>query len=286
MTMRSIEILRVAGVVLCASIVWITAALPARAHDFWLQPERFQISADSEAPFTLQVGHGPQRQRSPIPLRRITRFTALGPHVRTVDLGSRLALGENARDGAWAFTVEGAWVVALETDFGAQSHLPAARFNDYLSVEGLTPAVEERQRGGRSGEEGSERYCRQAKAIVQVGVWGAGDQSAVTARLGLELEIVLEDNPYAPAGEGTLPVRVYYRNRPLAGALVKLTDLDDDAAPFETYVTDRGGRAHFTMPRRGRWLLNVIWTRPLPAREEVDFETIFSSLSFGFDDDS
>jgi hypothetical protein len=46
-------------------------------------------------------------------------------------------------------------------------------------------------------------------------------------------------------------------------------------------LTDRAGRASFTMPNDDSWLLNVIWTRPLPRTSETDFETIFSSLSFG-----
>ena len=64
----------------------------------------------------------------------------------------------------------------------------------------------------------------------------------------------------------------------LAGALVKLTDLKNDASPFEVHLTDRDGRASFTMPSSGTWLLNVIWTKALPRSEE----TVFSSLSFGF----
>jgi hypothetical protein len=34
------------------------------------------------------------------------------------------------------------------------------------------------------------------------------------------------------------------------------------------------------MPKGGTWLLNV--TKPLPSARATDFETIFSSLSFGF----
>ena len=83
----------------------------------------------------------------------------------------------------------------------------------------------------------------------------------------------------------TLPVRVIYAGRPLAGALVKLTDLKNDASPFEMHVTDHDGRASFTMPSSGTWLLNVIWTKALPRSEETDFETVFSSLSFGFPSD-
>ena len=73
-----------------------------------------------------------------------------------------------------------------------------------------------------------------------------------------------------------------YEGQPLEGALVKLTHLENDAVPFETHLTDRMGHATFIMPTAGSWLLNVIWTKPLSHSRETDFETIFSSLSFGF----
>ena len=77
-------------------------------------------------------------------------------------------------------------------------------------------------------------------------------------------------------------MRVLYERHPLAGALIKLTDLAHDAEPFESHVTDAEGRAEFTLPEKGAWLLNVVWTTPKPAGENTDFETVFSSLSFGF----
>jgi retron-type reverse transcriptase len=36
------------------------------------------------------------------------------------------------------------------------------------------------------------------------------------------------------------------------------------------------------MPSSGTWLLNVIWTKVQPRSAETDFQTTFSSLSFGF----
>ena len=130
--------------------------------------------------------------------------------------------------------------------------------------------------------DGSERYSRCAKSIVQVGPPDAGSQSQVSKPIGLPLEIVPEVSPYGVPRSATLPVRVIYAGRPLAGALVKLTNLEHDASPLEVNLTDRDGRASFTMPSSGTWLLNVIWTKPLPPSEETDFETVFSSLSFGF----
>lgn len=51
---------------------------------------------------------------------------------------------------------------------------------------------------------------------------------------------------------------------------------------METHRTDAAGRAVFSVPAHGSWLLNVIWTRPLPPGDDMDFETSFSSLAFGY----
>lgn len=255
------------------------------AHDFWLQPSEYWIEPDTLDSMTLQVGHGPFRQRSPIPLRRITRFQAIAPNGMAVDVHQRLRLGQGAEDGDFRLNDPGTYVLVLQTDDGAQTHLPAIRFNDYLKVEGLTPALEQRARLQRMDADGSERYSRCAKSIVQVGQPRAGLQGQVDKPVGLPLEIVPEANPYGTKRPATFPVRVLYAGHALAGALVKLTNLANDASPFEVRLTDRDGRASFTMPNAGAWLLNVIWTKPLPRSEETDFETVFSSLSFGFPSD-
>ena len=263
-----------------------TRASSVAAHDFWLQPSEYWIRPDALTPMTLQVGHGPFRQRSPIPARRITRFQAIAPQGAVIDLHDQLQLGGAEGDGDFRLKEQGVYVLALQTDDGAQTHLPSIRFNDYLKAEGLTPALEQRARLHRMDADGSERYSRCAKSIVQVGPSGPGSQAQVSKPVGLPLEILPEANPYAVPRSATLPVRVIYAGRPLAGALVKLTNLKDDASPFQVHLTDQNGRASFTMPNSGTWLLNVIWTKALPRSEETDFETVFSSLSFGFPSDN
>lgn len=258
---------------------------PAIAHDFWLQPTEYWVSPDALTSLTLQVGHGPFRQRSPIPARRITRFEAIAPKGTVVDLHEGLRLGGATEDGDFRLRNPGTYVLVLQTDDHAQTHLPSIRFNDYLKVEGLTPALDQRARTHRTDADGSERYSRCAKSILQVGSAGAGSQDQVSKPVGLPLEIVPEASPYAVPRSATLPVRVIYAGRPLAAALVKLTNLKDDASPFEVHLTGRDGRATFSMPTSGTWLLNVIWTKALPRSDETDFETVFSSLSFGFPPD-
>jgi hypothetical protein len=47
------------------------------------------------------------------------------------------------------------------------------------------------------------------------------------------------------------------------------------------HLTDEHGRAVFGARERGVWLLNVIWTEVAPTSSDADFETTFSSLTFG-----
>lgn len=253
----------------------------AAAHDFWVQPGKFQTVPGETIAFTLQVGHGPYRQRSPIAASRVQRFQLLGPSI-SEDIRGSLRPGGRADDGSIRLPGSGTYMAVLETDNRAESHLPSLRFNDYLTVEGLTPALERRRREHRMEYDETEIYSRRAKAIMQSGAFDAAAQAPVTEPVGLPLEIVPEVNPYALPRPSSLPVRIVYQGKALAGATVKLTDLDHDESPVEIHVTDASGRAIFVLPTHGRWLLNVIWTRALPADGEANYETDFSSLSFGF----
>ena len=267
---------------LVAALLVSSRAPGVLAHDFWVQPAGFWLRPDAVTSMTLQVGHGPFRQRSPIALRRITRFQAIGPRGTLLELHDHLRLGERTEDGDFHFSTPGSYMLVLQTDDHAQTHLPPIRFNDYLRTEGLTPALKQRSRLHRMDADGSESYSRSAKSLVQVGPPDAGSEAQITKPIGLPLEIVPGVNPYSTPRPATLPIQVFYEGHPLAGALVKFTDLGFDSAPFEAHLTDPGGRAIFTMPSSGSWLLNVIWTKPLPRSAETDFETAFSSLSFGF----
>lgn len=265
---------------LAALTMMSVGILPVQGHDFWVQPASYWVAPEAGTPLTLQVGHGPFRQRSLIPLGRILRFEAAGPDRIRIDLRPQLQLGGRTSDGVVDFEAQGTYILVLQTDARAYSLLPAIRFNDYLRYEGLTPALSYRERTHRTAMDGSENYSRQAKALLQVGR-PSGPQPQVMKPVGLVLEIVPDVDPYATPRPKTLPVHVLYQGRRLAGALVMLTDLEHDANPIEVHLTDRNGEAEFITPQSGEWLLNVIWTRVTPPASDTDFETVFSSLSFG-----
>ncbi len=262
--------------------VWIAVlgacvAIPAYAHDFWLQPARFWVVENTPVPISLLVGHGSNRQLWDSDINRVTSLRSVGP-AGAVDMAGSIRQGGA---GQMSFRGQGVHVVSLQTSH-AESELPAVRFNDYLETEGLTPAIEARRRAGQTDEAGQEIYSRRAKALIRVGGATVTDTTHVTTPLGQTLEIVPERNPYAVAGGEALPFRIYYRGRPLAGALVKLHNLGADELPAATQRSNASGRVAFTLPRRGNWQLNVVWTEPVTGNANADFDTTFASLTFGF----
>ncbi len=266
---------------LAAGAVLATAlATSATAHDFWVQPAQFWLAPNSTVLTSLQVGHGQFRQRWTAEANRVTSFYSLGPAGRT-DRQAELRAGSMEQDHLLRFAGAGVHVLILQTSH-AQSELPGLRFTSYIKDEGMTPAISLRDQLKIADQPGRELYTRRAKALVQVGPPSAKSDALVTRPVGLSLEIVPEINPYAPSAGTSLPVRILYDGRPLAGALVKLNNLDFDGRPIEQIRSDSAGRAVFNVPRTGSWQLNVIWTRPLKGDAKADFDTTFSSLTFGF----
>jgi len=252
----------------------------AYAHDFWIQPRAFSLEPSAVMHLTMMVGHAHEPERSQIASRRVTRFVVVSPTGEEIDLREQLHARGAAEDVSLRLDVAGTYVVMIETDAAARSVLAADRFNAYLESEGLTPALEQRVRDGRINMPGTEQYSRRAKALVQVGPPDGRAQSAVTQPLGARLEIVPMENPYASPRPTALPVRVVFEGQPLAGALVAMSQLHHGGEPSQTLLTDANGRASFIMPMSGDWLLTVAWTKPLPKSADVDFETVFSSLTF------
>ena len=253
-------------------------AAPLAAHDFWLQPQRFQVAPGAPFPVTFQVGHGAARQRWEAPERIVFLFDLFDGRRRDVRAQLR---SDGPADLVTSFAQPGLHVLALQSNY-ATSELPAIRFNDYAKAEGLALMMATRQRNGTINGPGRERYSRRAKALVQVGAPTAANQALATRAVGLKLEIVPDRNPYALGPTQMLPLHVIFNGKRLAGATVKLTSLEFDAKPIATAITDRAGRATLRVPPVGEWLVNVIWSEPVTGDPKADFDTTFSSLTFGY----
>lgn len=262
---------------LIISAVSMTGA--AAAHDFWLQPRNWQTVPGVPMPISFEVGHGDARERW---AAGADKLVALRDHSvgGTIDIRPLFRPGESQPHLTRTFRREGLHIVSMASG-NSVSDLPAIRFNDYLKLEGLTPAISARARAGRTSTNGREYYSRRAKALIRVGRAMRTDDRLATTPIGLTLEVVPLRNPYSLGPDHILPVQILFEGRPLPGALVKLTLLESDALPLRTARSDAKGRVNFAIPQTGSWLVNVIWTKAIAARD-ADFQTTFSSLTFAY----
>jgi uncharacterized GH25 family protein len=263
------------------SFLILLIAGSASAHDLWVQPGAFWLSAPGTVPVSILVGHGKNRENWGIRSDLIVTLRGIAPDGTVTDFKPLIRARSAAPRIPLPFKAPGTHLLAMESS-PATSNLPPVKFNDFAKEEGLTPAIVYRQETGANERPGRELYSRRAKALVQVGKIRPRVKSPATERLGMTLEIVPEQNPYDLGPAQKLPLLVFYEGRPLAGALVKLTKLEEDAKPAAVQRTDKAGRTTFKVPHQGKWQLNVVWTKPISGNPKADFETTFSSLSFGY----
>lgn len=260
-----------------ASLSLLAIAAPAAAHDVWMQPQHYQVEANAPLPIFFLIGHGPFRDN----------WQNNKGVILFVDIsksGTRNIIGDltdGPPDAVTKIQQPGVHVLAMQSQY-AFSELPSIRFNDYAKAEGLVTVLAARQQEGTMNGTGRERYSRRAKAIVEVGPLTTKDQQLATKPVGLKLEIVPEVSPYALPSSRLMPIHVLYDNRLLPNATVMLTDLAHDATPLQTVVTDGSGKAVFKIPATGNLLLNVLWSERVKGDPRFDFDTTFSSLTFGY----
>ena len=252
----------------------------AQAHSFWLVPAEYQLQEPAQVDVTFRVGDGDDIEPWNLRWDRIVSLVSIH-EGKITDQQAGITVKSDGVDGDAKVNIVDAGTHLLA--FASQpssSDLEAARFNPYAEEEGLTAVLAERKRLGETQKNGTELYSRRAKTLIQIGSTTNDD---VLKPIGQTLEIVPERHPYAMGNDRNLPVRVLFRGKPLEGGLVELIDLTAPARPVARQLTDAEGRTTLEIPERGAWRINLVWSVPNPGNDRADFETIFSSLSFGYD---
>jgi hypothetical protein len=255
----------------CISAALLLAAAPLRAHDFWIEALPFRPDAPAALPLRLRVGEHFAGDALPRYGPWIRRFVLLGP-------GGEAAV--SGRDGAepagtGRIGAPGLYTAVYESN-ASPATLSAAAFEKYLREEGLDAIAAGRAGAGLSGGPVRERFYRCAKALVLAGpaAGSAGDRA-----VGLPLELVAEQSPYALRPGAVLGVRLLYEGRPLEGALVVAMSR---AAPSEAVRarSDAEGRVRLTLGRPGAWLVKAVHAVPAREGQPADYESFWASLVF------
>jgi len=262
-----------------ASTSLITAllvlALPALAHDYWLEPASFFPPVGESVNVHLHVGdHFKSEAERPFQKKPTVKFQLISAK-ETLDLA---AAGQEDKKPVAQVTAKtaGNYLIALER--GPQTiKLAADKFNAYLKEEGLEAILEMRRKAGEDKAEGRERYSRYIKSLLQ-----AGEQRDDTYKqvVGQRLEIVPQANPYKLKAGDELTVQVLFEGKPLKGAKLFAFQRAEDKISTQTFTTSDAGQAAIKLDKPGVWLVRLVHMRRCTGDAEVDWESFWAAYTF------
>jgi uncharacterized GH25 family protein len=248
--------------------VWLSAGVALQAHDFWIEPSTFHPAPGTTVAVSLRMGQDFKGDPVPRSSRAIERFV-----VRQTGREEPIDGLEHIDPAGWLRADGAATAVVAYRSRASFVEQPAAQFEAYLRQEGLERVIGDRATRHERLDPGREHFSRSAKALLT----GARSSAAVTQPVGLEYEIVPDEDPTAHGG--AFRGRVLYRGEPLAGALV-VAMLRSDPSMRLGVRSDRRGAFAFALPRAGVWLLKSVHMVRASFFSSADWDSQWASLVF------
>jgi uncharacterized GH25 family protein len=242
----------------------------AQAHEYWLEPNNY--APPTGATVTISHNYGSDFKGDGLPY--VAEW-----HQRYIvadEKGERRVSGLDGDLPAiqTKFKSPGLKVFGYFGTPEPQDYDTMEAFAVYLRKVGLDHIVSRHQELGKPKTKILEIYARNAKMLLGVGAAQGRDRA-----LGLPLELIAGRNPYDLKPGDTLPVRLLYRGKPIAGVAIFTFNRVDPKNPVRT-VTDTEGRVTIALPATGAYLLNAVHMFQPAAGEESDWTSLWASLTF------
>ncbi len=244
----------------------------ATAHEFWIEPARFQTAPGARVPLTLRVGQEFVGESIPFLPERFVKFVSVGPDGERAVPGT---LGDDPA-GQFAASAAGRYSIALVTRPHEVTFDTGEEFENYLIQEGLERNLPLHRARYQAGKKILETYFRCAKTLIRV---GPAPGMPPDRTLGLPLELVAEQLPDMAGRGAHVDLRLDYQGRPLADALVLFMNQAEPRKKF-TARTNAEGRVRVTLPRAGVWLANSVHMVKPPFYAKEDWNSLWASLTF------
>lgn len=259
---------------LLSALAAACAALPARGHEFWLQPIA-PPEAPTTVPLAIRVGMDFDGEPRPIDRTLVTGLRRFDARAEQDLLGRVPAQGGPTTIGI-ELPSPGTHVLALETRAKSIT-IEADKFTEYLREEGLDVIIAAREAAGRSAAPGRERYSRCVKTLVPV---GPDSDAASTRVLGQTLELTPLADPFRLPPGGTLALRVTFDGRPLPGALVRAWHRQSGQLRRQEARTDAAGTVAFALDRPGDWMFSLVHMVAVTDDPQHDWQSYWGNLTF------
>jgi len=241
------------------------------AHEFWVDPNRWQIAQGEEIVADLRNGEnfkGSSLAWLPNNIKRAD--LAFGETVLPFEgrMGDRPALVKTAERSGLA-------VLLHETTPSSLSYKTWEKFAKFVAHKDLGITRTDHVAQGHPTEGFKESYTRHVKSLVKVGD-GAGADRAY----GLATEFVALTNPYSDKFDGNMKVLLTYQSAVRSNAQIEVFE-KNKAGVVEVSLTqtDANGQAVFPVRSGSTYLLDAVVIRNVKANNAI-YETLWAGLTF------
>lgn len=125
-----------------------------------------------------------------------------------------------------------------------------------------------------------EKYNRSMKTLVMIDKPSGSVQEKL---VGDEFELTLKGNPYKMNYGDDVTAIVYFQNKPLESAPIKLYVKTPKGTIYpENLISDAKGQVFFKLSREGIYMLRATRTDVAASGKDADFETWWTSYTFAF----
>jgi len=258
------------------AISYLGIALPAAAHEFWLEPQNYQ----PETGATLQVKLRNGQEFKGIEIgyfdTRIEMFDWLQNQTRKPVIsraGDFPAMTMQAsRDGLM--------VLAYESTRSTVQYRNLGKFLEFAKHKDLKDAEERHKLRGLPEGRFSETYTRFCKSLIGIGS-GVGHD----VETGMETEFVALANPYTDDLANSFKVQLIYQGRPRINAQIEVFERSSDAVvEITTLHTDNQGYAIIPVKSQHSYMLDAVVLREpdetVADQNNVVWETLWASITF------
>ncbi len=243
------------------------------AHEFWVEPLRFQVNLGAEIAVDLRVGQLLAGRSYPYLSHKFARYAV------TDSAGQHTLLGDEGDlpSATYAAAAPGLNIISYEALPERLTYDAFGDFVDFVEEEGHATIAARHRARGLPDTGFVEAYTRNAKALVQVGPVRQGQTDTVT---GMPFELVALENPYA--GGDTLAVRLLWQGNAVPDAQIAVFRRSSTGAVLRTTTrTDAAGMASLSLTGNGTYLLSAVYLEESPAQSGAVWTSTWASLTFG-----
>ena len=245
------------------------------AHEFWIEPQKFQVESGDVMEIDLKNGQNFVGTRLSYFESQFTRFDlAQGNTInpaegRTGDSPALTAIADQ----------DGLLVILHETTPNTLKYKEWAKFAKFAAHKDFPDAEADHNAAGWPREDFRESYTRHVKSLVAVGSGAGADRN-----YGMKTEFVALTNPYSKDFDGQMRVQVLLDNAPRPNAQVEVFQRVSANGDVIITVerTDAQGIATIPVSPGDDYMFDAVVLKPFSGDgpEDVVWQTLWAALTF------